>query len=108
MTSVRRRRPGRAGVRAGPRARRNPALGDVVHGLYWLCSNVAETGPLLIVIDDVHWADDASLRFLSHLARRIDGLPILVLAAGRTGPALDDLTMRVLGGVDVVTVRLTR
>lgn len=82
------------------------ALGDVVHGLYWLCSNLAEKLPLLLAIDDVHWADEASLRFLSHLARRIEGLPILVLAAGRTGPVLDDVIMRVFGGVEVVAVQI--
>ncbi|WFE27704.1 AAA family ATPase [Solwaraspora sp. WMMD791] len=58
-------------------------VGDVVHALYWLCSNLAERGPLLLAVDDVHWADEASLRFLSHLARRVSHLPVLLVLATR-------------------------
>ncbi|GAA4633497.1 AAA family ATPase [Actinoallomurus vinaceus] len=59
------------------------ATGSVVHGLYWLCSNLAERGPLMLTVDDAHWADEASLRFISHLARRIADLPVLLLLCGR-------------------------
>ncbi|MFG2002175.1 ATP-binding protein [Spirillospora sp. NPDC048911] len=58
-------------------------LSDAVYGLYWLCANLAEDGPLLLAVDDVHWADDASLRFLSYLSRRVSDLPVLLLLAGR-------------------------
>lgn len=75
------------------------AQGDVVYGLYWLCANLAESGPLLLVVDDVHWADGASLRFVSHLSRRIADLPVLLLLAGRPGPVLDGLVGSALGGV---------
>nr|WP_042191144.1 AAA family ATPase [Kibdelosporangium sp. MJ126-NF4]CEL19871.1 putative regulatory protein [Kibdelosporangium sp. MJ126-NF4]CTQ97095.1 putative regulatory protein [Kibdelosporangium sp. MJ126-NF4] len=63
------------------------ALAGVVHGLYWVCSNLAERTPLLLAVDDVHWADEASLRFLSHLGRRIADLPVLLVLAGRPQPA---------------------
>ena len=36
----------------------------ILHGLYWLCANLGRRSPLLLCIDDVHWADQASLRFL--------------------------------------------
>ncbi|GAA4020485.1 AAA family ATPase [Allokutzneria multivorans] len=75
------------------------AVGNVVHGLYWLCSNLADRAPVLLVVDDVHWADEASLRFLSHLARRIADLPVLLLVAGRPGRMLDDFVARALSGV---------
>jgi DNA-binding CsgD family transcriptional regulator len=70
-----------------PPARRSPA-GDayiVLHGLYWLTVNLAAAGPgpLLLVVDDVHWVDSPSLRFLQYLARRLPGLPVLVLLAAR-------------------------
>src|SRR5262245_22750449 len=29
----------------------------VLHGLYWLCANVAAERPLCLVVDDAHWAD---------------------------------------------------
>ena len=38
---------------------------------------------MLLCIDDAHWADHASLRFLNYLARRLEGLPIAVIAAAR-------------------------
>ena len=55
----------------------------ILHGLYWLCANLGRSSPLLLCIDDAHWADHASLRFLTYLARRLEGLPIAVIAAAR-------------------------
>jgi DNA-binding CsgD family transcriptional regulator len=57
------------------------------HGLYWLTANLAERQPLLVVVDDAHWADSASLLFLDYLARRLEGLRVLVLLALRWGEA---------------------
>ena len=57
----------------------------VLHGLYWLLSNLAEARPVALVIDDVQWADAESLRFLAYLAPRVDGLRVVVLIARRTG-----------------------
>jgi len=57
----------------------------VLHGLYWLVVNLSERSPLLLVIDDVHWADEPSLRFLIHLARRNEALPVAVALVTRTG-----------------------
>jgi predicted ATPase len=56
-----------------------------LHGLYWLTANVAEHAPALLLVDDLHWCDAPSLRFLSYLARRLDGLSIVVAASVRTG-----------------------
>jgi DNA-binding CsgD family transcriptional regulator len=50
----------------------------VLHGLYWLASNLADRAPLLIAVDDCHWCDPASLRFLVYLAGRLEGLPVLL------------------------------
>ena len=67
----------------------------MLHGLYWLAANLAARGPLVIAVDDAHWADAPSLRWLAHLAARIDGLPIALLLAVRSGPdepaVLDEL-----------------
>lgn len=49
-----------------------------VHGLYWLTVNLATEQPLLIAVDDAHWADTGSLRFLAYLSRRLRELPIVV------------------------------
>jgi DNA-binding CsgD family transcriptional regulator len=57
-----------------------------VHGLYRLTANLAARGPLLVAVDDAHWADPPSLRWLSHLAARIDDLPAVLLLGPRSGP----------------------
>jgi predicted ATPase len=53
------------------------------HGLYWLCANLGRRSPLLLCVDDAHWADQASLRFFHYPARRLEGLPIALVAATR-------------------------
>ena len=55
----------------------------LLHGLYWLCANAAEHEPLLLLVDDLHWGDQPSLRFLEFLGRRLDGLAVAVVAAVR-------------------------
>jgi DNA-binding CsgD family transcriptional regulator len=57
----------------------------VVHGLYWLVANLAAEAPLALVVDDVHWSDEPSLRFLIYLARRLEGLAVTVIASIRSG-----------------------
>jgi DNA-binding CsgD family transcriptional regulator len=54
-----------------------------VHGLYWLAANVALQRPTLLAIDDLHWADTPSLRWLLYLTRRLEGVPLLVVAGTR-------------------------
>src|SRR2546425_1081248 len=53
----------------------------VLHGLFWLVSNLAERDPLVLVVDDAQWADRPSLRFLAYLARRLSGLALLLVVA---------------------------
>jgi len=66
-----------------------PASGDVsfaiLHGLYWLAANAAFAQPTLLLVDDLHWADAPSLRWLAYLVRRLEGLP-LMLAVGTRPP----------------------
>ena len=57
--------------------------GAAIHGLYWLVANLAARGPLLVTVDDLHWVDIASMRFIAYLARRLDELPVLLLTATR-------------------------
>jgi ATP/maltotriose-dependent transcriptional regulator MalT len=44
------------------------------------------TDPLMLVLDDLHWADPDSLALLSFVCRRLVGLPVAVLAALRPWP----------------------
>ena len=54
-----------------------------LHGLFWLTANLAVERPLCLSIDDLHWSDRASLRFLAYLERRLEGLGVLITAAAR-------------------------
>ena len=49
----------------------------VLYGLFWVTANIAADGPLLLLIDDLHWCDQASLRFVAYLERRLEGLQVL-------------------------------
>jgi DNA-binding NarL/FixJ family response regulator len=60
----------------------DPSAG-ILHGLHWLTANLADVAPLLLVLDDAHWADSASLRAGSYLARRLDGLPVAMVVGAR-------------------------
>jgi DNA-binding CsgD family transcriptional regulator len=56
---------------------------EALHSLYWLVVNLADRGALLVLVDDCQWVDRESMRFLSYVAQRIDGLPVAMLLAGR-------------------------
>ena len=58
-----------------------------LYGLYWLVFNLAQRSPVLLTVDDVQWADRASLRFLSFLVHRLESLPIAVVLALRCSEA---------------------
>src|SRR5687767_6290141 len=47
-------------------------LAASLHGLYWLSANLAEERPLVLSVDDVHWCDPPTLRFLVYLAQRVE------------------------------------
>jgi DNA-binding CsgD family transcriptional regulator len=79
----------------------------VLHGLYWLALNLAEEGPLLLAIDDLHWCDRASLRFLAYLVRRLEGVPVLVAASVRTTEAGTDAALLAELSNDPATVALS-
>jgi DNA-binding CsgD family transcriptional regulator len=61
-----------------------------LHGLYWLTSNLAEHEPLALLVDDAHWADSPSLRFIAFLMPRLEELPMLLVIARRTGDPASD------------------
>ena len=48
-----------------------------------LIEAVAAERPLVLVFDDVHWAEDTFVDLLRHLAERGDGLPVLLLVLAR-------------------------
>jgi DNA-binding CsgD family transcriptional regulator/Flp pilus assembly protein TadD len=69
-----------------PEAGAEPSF-SALHGLYWLTVNLADTQPLLVAVDDAHWADVASLRWLIYLARRLPGVPLALVLTTRPAEA---------------------
>ena len=55
----------------------------VLHGLYWLCANLAASQLVVLSVDDAHWADASSLRFLAFLMPRLQELRIALIVATR-------------------------
>ena len=76
-----------AAALAAPALGLEPGNGDeasfaALHGLFWLTINLTRAGPALIAVDGLQWADPPSLRFLSYLAPRLDGVPVLLVGDG--------------------------
>ena len=61
-----------------------------------LLERLTANRPLVLVLDDVHWADSGSLELLLTLLRRSSTAPILIVCTGR--PNL--LSNRVMNGLD--------
>jgi DNA-binding CsgD family transcriptional regulator len=78
---------------------------SVTYGLYWLLAAVAEERPVLLIADDLHWCDPSSLRWLTYLARRIDGLPVAFLGASRPAEANEPGAAGQLAAIAGVAVR---
>jgi DNA-binding CsgD family transcriptional regulator len=62
----------------------------LLHGLYWATINLTDASPAVLLVDDAHWADEQSLRFLLYLAERIRELPLALIVSVRTGEELAD------------------
>lgn len=89
--------PRRATLLAGPAAHADRILastpdeapqatpGSIEHALHWFTANLADEQPVALVVDDAQWADTASLGWLLHLVRRLEGLPLLLAVGWRTG-----------------------
>jgi DNA-binding CsgD family transcriptional regulator len=85
--------PAILGEEPTPTAAGEPAFA-ILHGLYWLTVNLAAQRPLVLAIDDAHWADTPSVRFLDYLGRRLDGLGVLVIACMRPDESVEVAALR--------------
>jgi DNA-binding CsgD family transcriptional regulator len=73
-----------------------------------LVDRLCASGPLVLVVEDLHWADEASLLLWEHLSRVTTRLPLLLVGTCRPVPVRPELdrlrrTVRASGGV-VVTL----
>jgi ATP/maltotriose-dependent transcriptional regulator MalT len=98
-----------AGV-GGDRHRQRRLL---VQDLTDLAGRIGSGGPVLAVLEDLHWADQLSLEVVGHLAVRLAGRPLLVAGAYRSDELYPRLPMRqwrvrLLTGRQAEEVRLPR
>jgi DNA-binding NarL/FixJ family response regulator len=61
------------------------------HAVRTLLEVLARERPCLLVLDDMHWADQASLELLSHLLRRRPNAPLMIVLAFRPPQAPERL-----------------
>src|SRR5262245_28394560 len=58
-------------------------------GVALILAQVADRQPLLLILEDLHWADEMSLRLLAFIARRLQGWRLLVLVTAREEALVD-------------------
>ena len=75
----------------------NDGLWPLLHGLYWVISNLSERAPVLVVVDDVQWVDAPSAAFLEYLAQRAEDLPVVIALGLRTDEPSPDAVARLTG-----------
>src|ERR687898_199222 len=56
-----------------------------LYAMYSLLANVSDERPVALLVDDAHWADEASLAFLAFLLPRLHDLSVALLVAIRAG-----------------------
>lgn len=66
-----------------------PPAGHVLEALLVLVERLAAERPLLLGLEDLHWADPASLDALTFLVRNLDELPVLMVATTRSDESLE-------------------
>src|SRR5581483_522334 len=81
-----------------------------------LVEAIADRDPLVLVLEDLHWADDGTLDFVEHLVDRTSDVPLLVLCTSRPellerrpawgGGRLNSLTIALRALSDGDTARL--
>ena len=74
-------------------------LWPLVHGLYWVVSNLSERSPVLVVVDDVQWVDAPSAAFLEYLAQRVEDLAVVIALGLRTDEPASAAVARLTGEV---------
>src|SRR5262249_48772029 len=59
-----------------------------------LLKRLARRQPVVVIVEDAHWADEMSIRLLAFLGRRLHGIPLLTLATVREEHLADSGLLR--------------
>jgi DNA-binding CsgD family transcriptional regulator/tetratricopeptide (TPR) repeat protein len=100
----------------GPLIDAVPELTDVIEHavdldrlrLFRRLSAALAESPTLLLLEDVHWADGSTLDMLRFLGRRLDDLPLLVLATYRDDEVAGDHPLTVVLGDLATAPRVSR
>jgi DNA-binding CsgD family transcriptional regulator len=76
----------------------------IAYALYHLVVRVCDSAALLLAVDDAHWSDGPSLRFLLYLAHRLAEQPIVLVAAARPGERREDGLLEALAADPLATL----
>jgi DNA-binding CsgD family transcriptional regulator/tetratricopeptide (TPR) repeat protein len=90
----------------GPVAEAVPELSDLIDSdagvnrlrLFRRVRAVLSSSPTLVLLEDVHWADEATLELLRFLGRRLDDIPLLILVTFRADEVGSDHPLAVVRG----------
>ncbi len=69
-------------------------------GIHTTLTTLATERPVVLILDDAHWADAASASAFSYLSRRISGSPVLMIVSARSGIGLHPAIAELIGGAD--------
>jgi DNA-binding CsgD family transcriptional regulator len=90
------------GVSLGRRSGESPDRFLVGLAVLTLLSDLADERPVLCVVDDAQWLDQASAQVLGFVARRLEAESVVLVVGGRTTDGrreLSGLPVRILGGL---------
>ncbi len=54
-----------------------------VRDFFLALADASNSHPLVLILEDMHWADPASVQLLRYVAREIDGFPVLIVTTYR-------------------------
>jgi tetratricopeptide (TPR) repeat protein len=70
-------------------------------GVSLLLSHVADRQPTVLILEDLHWADEMSIRLLAFISRRLQAWPLLVVVTAREEELVDaPMLHRTLGELE--------
>ena len=70
---------------------------QIFSALHAVVDRRLQLGPVMLIVEDLHWADAASLDVLGYLLEQFHGRPFMLLATHRPSPGVDALARGTAG-----------
>jgi tetratricopeptide (TPR) repeat protein len=67
---------------------------NLFEGISLLVEHVASRQPIVVVLEDLHWADEMSVRLLAFVGRRLQTSPVLLMVTARVEDLVDSPMLR--------------